>query len=171
MCILDFLNKNAALVVSICALGLTIFQARQAWKHNRLSVQPRLTTYSSLYTDEKDSHITYVTSTLKNCGLGPALIKSFTVVVGDDKISASEPTHLIDIAKRHTNGRILLEKCMFGVLRKESLLSKDETFEIAKVAFLDPTPDQLAQARTIHIIIGYESAYGEKFEYDSRAHF
>ncbi len=63
-------------VIAICALGLTIWQARIARQYNKLSVRPHLTTWIHF---NKTNHV-YVVDLLNN-GIGPAFIKDFKLLI------------------------------------------------------------------------------------------
>lgn len=63
-------------VVSVCAISLTVFQAMTARRHTRLSVQPRLE-----WRVEADTRTGVFEVTLVNVGLGPAILKSAAIAV------------------------------------------------------------------------------------------
>ncbi len=65
----------APIVVSLCAIGLTLFQAAQTRRHARLSVQPRLE-----WRVETDSAGTLGYSLVNN-GFGPAVLTDLTLAV------------------------------------------------------------------------------------------
>ena len=65
-----------AIVISVCALVLSIDSARQDREHKRLSVRPVIS-ISFSYTDDGAGF------RARNVGLGPAIVKWFTVYVDD----------------------------------------------------------------------------------------
>ena len=68
-------GDNASAIIAVCALVLTIYQARLARRHNRLSVRPLLSSFVEQVSGP-DARITF---SLVNNGLGPALVDSFEV--------------------------------------------------------------------------------------------
>src|SRR5664279_1539157 len=72
--LLTDLGAACAIIVAICSLGMTIYEARAAREHDRISVWPRI------YQTVSDSANRYV-RTVTNVGLGPAIIRSFEVQV------------------------------------------------------------------------------------------
>src|SRR3989338_4510805 len=72
-------------VVAVCALGLTVWQAAITRRHNRLSVTPHLTTWTQF----EQATGRYSIEILNN-GIGPALIKSFSVQVDGQPIVGEE---------------------------------------------------------------------------------
>lgn len=62
------------MVIALCSLGLSIYEARMSRRHDRLSVRPRL----SVSFDFNDKGTGW---TLINDGLGPARIRGLKIVV------------------------------------------------------------------------------------------
>ena len=73
---IDVLSLTA-IIISVCALFVTIFQSRQIVKHNKLSVTPHLTFDS--FVDEDEGTISL---SISNTGVGPAIISEF--ILKDD---------------------------------------------------------------------------------------
>ncbi len=75
-----------AIIVALCSLGMTIYEARATREHDRVSVWPRI------YQTVSDSAHRYI-RTVTNVGVGPAIIRSFEVQVdGVAKHSWAEVT-------------------------------------------------------------------------------
>lgn len=72
----------SSIVIAITALAVTLWQAHIARKHNRLSLAPNLIVHT-------DTGTNCCSFTLENNGLGPAVIKEFYLVVGDNEIPAA----------------------------------------------------------------------------------
>lgn len=73
------------ILVSVCAISLTIFQAASTRRHARLSVQPRL---EWRLTEETGSGLFEIS--VANVGLGPAIVRSIAVTLdGTPKSLAS----------------------------------------------------------------------------------
>ena len=69
-------------IIALCALIFAIWQGYETRKHNKLTYRPHLTTWQ-FYNSEKRLY----SLTLKNNGLGPALIQSFIVKVDGKELS------------------------------------------------------------------------------------
>lgn len=76
------LTKISSAIIALCALGYTVWQGKQAQKHNKSSFRPRLVSWSN----QDSSKGIYVVDIINN-GLGPALIESFTIKI-DGKVIA-----------------------------------------------------------------------------------
>lgn len=64
------------IVVSVCAISLTVFQAMTTRRHARLSVQPRIE-----WGIETDTRTGVFEITLVNVGLGPAIVRSLAISI------------------------------------------------------------------------------------------
>jgi hypothetical protein len=69
------------IVISICAISLTVFQAMHARRHTKLSVQPRLD-----WRVEQDVSTGTVTFSLINVGFGPAVLTEVSLYFGDEDL-------------------------------------------------------------------------------------
>lgn len=154
-------------VVGICALVTTVYQAHFSRQHNRLSVRPHLTRTTHL---EKDGlGATYMFS-FTNCGIGPAIIVDRHFFVDGERFpsysqGSEEVAALVDKVIARKFAYELLEH---GLPGKESALSPGETFTIAKIRF--PVANGVvlkvieAEINRIDIVVTYDSMYGERFE-------
>jgi hypothetical protein len=73
------------IVVSLCAIGLTVFQARATMRHMRLSVQPRLAWNIAV---ARHGEIGY---SLRNDGFGPAVLQSLTLELDGRPVGPDGP--------------------------------------------------------------------------------
>lgn len=165
---INWCSENGSLIVSICALGLTIQQIKATHKHNRLSVKPLLATtlVKDNFSTNQDEWV--VTASIRNCGLGPAIIKDFKVLLDGYSIRASTPDELGSSVKRALAADI--SGSYFGVLRHGHVLNVGESFDLAKIVVRSPTPKQQQVFEQFHVCVTYESAYGDELTYDSRMH-
>ena len=76
----NWLSANASNVIALSALAATFWQAYISRKHNKLSVKPYLTTWTTTSSDG------YVIVKIINNGVGPAHIKSFSIFVDGQKM-------------------------------------------------------------------------------------
>lgn len=67
----------APIVVSLCAISLTIFQANATRRHNRLAVQPHVDVRLTIDGDTGE-----VEMRMTNVGIGPAVINDVVLVEG-----------------------------------------------------------------------------------------
>ncbi len=162
------LKNSPSVVISVCALLLTMSQAWATRKHNRLSVQPRLTTHLHIENDITNKKVTKVIATLTNSGLGPAIIKKFEILFKDDAYSINETDEFSKLIAVNLTAQ--LAKSAIGVMRTNHVLSKDATAELMNIEILNATPLNLLELEQFHVRVTYESAYNELFIYDSRLH-
>jgi len=77
---IELLGKYGAETIALCALFFTIYQAYVQRKHNILSVQPHLTSFSH---QQVENGVGKLHLQLMNNGLGPAYIKSFSIFMDE----------------------------------------------------------------------------------------
>jgi hypothetical protein len=167
MCISSFwnwLSNNASNVIAICAFGATFWQAHLTRKHNKLSVKPYLTTWTTMSSDG------YSVLKIINNGIGPAHIKSFKILVDGQKMvgEALEPHDkclklLFPEYKYDWYGSYL------GV---GYMMRSHEERDLIAIKFIgEKMPEQVEvehRAKRVQILIKYESIYKEEDDYDSQ---
>jgi len=168
--ITEFLSRHLSTIIALCALFLTIYQSYLQRKHNRLSVKPRLSTTTEFtYTD----NMLIYKAHLINCGLGPAVIKSFNIVHGEKVIPVHHYQDFFDMLETLFVGQIHPDSRLF-VFRKEGALGLGENECIANLLIRETPEMPISKIQTLLLEYGlyieYESAYAEKFTYDSRVH-
>ena len=129
------------LVIALCAMAGTIWQAAIARKHNKLSVRPVLT----LYRRDIDG-IIYV----KNNGTGPAIVKSYEI--WKDGVLVKEEA-LMSLIPHAFEAPDLTIGCAIAVGEKIELVKSAAYFDSSHVAPL--------QALNFRIV--YESIYGQSW--------
>lgn len=77
--IIDFINKNAGLLVAILALIVAIYESYRRRRHDRLSVQPVIEGKAELFKEKAEVF-------LLNVGLGPARITEYKIYVDGNEI-------------------------------------------------------------------------------------
>lgn len=170
----DLAREYAALLVSICALFLTISQAMATRKHNRLTVRPHLATYTDNSADPERKNVRIIKVGIRNSGLGPAIIKTFEPLLDGKPLKADEPDDLFPVVEKTIPAHLMGDECHITVLRPGHVLAKDEVVPIVNLVVVPTISDDPAVLKAalnrFHIRIGYESGYGESFVYDSREH-
>lgn len=168
----DTLKNNASVAISLCALFLTVFQARATRKHNRLAVTPYLTTFVDRIYKENRQVVVHVS--LRNQGLGPAVIKDYSVIVKGKVCRPDSPHELEDLVKAALPMPLISELSYFAVLPNGYALGKGDAVVIATAViqtYMENTREQLEEAlECFQLNICYESLYKTSFTYDSREH-
>lgn len=156
--------EAAAAVIALCALGLTVWQAVVARRHNKLSVTPYLTTWS-----HSDGGNNRYQIDLLNNGIGPALIKSFLIQIDDRSISG-EGTEPIEQALKILFPQYSYQPSL-AYVANGYMMSEKESRSLAIIQFNGsplPSPDEVKHAiKKARLIIDYESIYGDKHRMDT----
>jgi hypothetical protein len=160
----------AGLIVSICALGYTAYQAYLSREHNKLSVKPSLSTWSETSFDEEIKCIVFE-ATLMNAGLGPAYIKSYEILIDEQPIYMPTFDDIHDaIQQAFPHYKFDAAKCYYGLLRKKHVVAANERTMIGKLVILPTRALDPNDLKRLNIRVVYESAYGEEQIYDSKEH-
>ncbi|TNE81241.1 MAG: hypothetical protein EP334_02535 [Gammaproteobacteria bacterium] len=147
-------------VIALCALIYSIGQGKQLQKHNRLSFRPHLTTW----THNEHRQGRYAVDLLNN-GLGPALIKTFTIKVDGKKISGNG-TEPIDKALKiiFPNDKYDAHYSYMG--ENYSMGAKDKCRVVIVQFFGEQLPSSDYVEHNLNraeLEVEYESFYGDKF--------
>jgi len=150
----------SSVVIAVCALATSIWQASLARKHSIISHRPHLTSW----THNSTSKGLYEVELLNN-GLGPALIKNFVVRV-DGKVMTGEMTEPLSKAlellfPEHPN------IANFSFMGKNYAMPAKDCCSVVSIQFTEdnlPSPQYVEnQLNRADIEIEYESFYEEKF--------
>ncbi|MBI5203795.1 MAG: hypothetical protein HZA11_02635 [Nitrospirae bacterium] len=155
----------ASSIIALCALLFSFWQGHITRKHNRISVKPHLTTW-----EESNPQEGHYKVALHNNGIGPALIKNFTIKV-DGEIIEGEKTEKIEKALE-----ILFPNLGYtsnhSWFQEGYAMSANEGKTIVEISFQNPekvNPSVVKSAiERADVIVEYESMYGEKFTFDSK---
>ncbi|MBK9595445.1 MAG: hypothetical protein IPO57_08835 [Rhodocyclales bacterium] len=153
-------------VIALCALGLTVWQAKITRYHNRLSVTPHLTTWS-----QRDVANNRYSVELLNNGIGPALVESFYIHV-DGQLISGEGMEPIEKALK-----ILFPQYQYAswqsFVAKGYMMAEKEARNLVTIVFQGekvPTPAEVEHAtKRARLLITYKSIYGDEFTLDSTA--
>ncbi|MGB7814820.1 MAG: hypothetical protein WBL28_00545 [Methylotenera sp.] len=158
------LADNSSSVIAICALALTIWQAYITRQHNKLSVAPYLTTWSHADVDNG-----FYSIEIMNNGIGPALIKTFLVYIDGVEIKGQE-SETVEKATAILFGNYPYASGN-GFLNKGYMMAEKSKHGILSIRFTGanrPNYQEFQQTiKRARLLIEYESAYKEKFSYDS----
>jgi len=145
----------AVIVISLCALGLTIWQGYITRKHNKLSVQPKLGTENELI----NGMFFYKIS---NKGLGTACVKKVDYFINGQAISFEEYSARVD--KLYDINQGVEDDFLITRFNEDMYISKDETTIIFKGKFKDnsQSTDFWNQYRDkeLRIKLHFECLYG-----------
>lgn len=153
-------------VIALCALGLTIWQAEIARRHNRLSVTPHLTTWA--HSEQATGRHSIE---ILNNGIGPALIKSFSVEVDGQPIGGegSEPIEKALEILFPQYGYVSYQSYM----ARGYMMSPKEARSLVTIQFLGaslPREEEVNHVlKRARLLIDYESIYGDKYLLDTDA--
>lgn len=161
-----WLGDNVAEIIAVCALAFTAYQAHLSRRHNRLSVAPRLSTFS--YRNSENG-IGRLQVDLSNNGLGPATIDLYQIELDGvaQDFETSEQAHLFiqDLV-----GSIGIKNSISSLLPGH-IISAGETATIVDLYFWENAGEGWSHidsiADRLSLRIKYSSMYGEKLEYHS----
>ena len=167
MCtIMELIGNNAAVIIALCALFYTAFQAHTTRKHNKLSVTPHITTF--VYNHAKPGEGS-LTSELTNNGLGPAVIKSFKIFLNGTELNIQSSEQAGKKLKEILEGKVFDHSTT--ILNNGYHVPAGEKRIIFAVRFpineKQTVKDFQQKLENLSLTIEYESIYGQKFKYDS----
>ena len=160
----EVITAISSAAIALCALAYTVWQGKQAQKHNKLSFRPHLTSWSHQNSDKG----AYAVEVMNN-GLGPALIESFIVKI-DGKIISGEGTEPIEKGLKILFPNIQYQSHQAYMANGYSMAAKEKCTVLA-IQFVVPTSlTKEAIEHTLNradLIIKYKSFYEEEFIYSS----
>ena len=162
MLVINWIGDHSAEIIAMCALFFTAYQAIVQRRHNILSVEPHITTFTHR---NKTKTTGQLQVQLLNNGLGPAFIDRFDAYLYGDACEVNEAVDRVlgDLSKNSSITTLGDEYAMPpGEIR--NLLTV--TFPIASEERLDEVEKQLNR---LDLAVHYRSAYGKKFVFDSRS--
>ncbi len=160
-------TEVSAVVIALCALFFTGWQAWITRKHNKLSVKPHLIRHTNL---NKFPNHCELSVSLKNIGLGPLFVKKMVFYHNgepfdfhdDDELEAKIWGIVGHKDFNHSSGTI----------NNGSGLEPGSEHQIFRLEFSRTFPEQCIQAAkdldAFDVVVEYESIYGDKFTHDSR---
>lgn len=146
-----------AIVISSISLIFSFLTAR----HNRKMVEPILADLYNIYHRTGKDDYSFQSYQLKNCGFGPAVIKSLTFTINDKEYK--EITSLI----RENSEKIIYDTSLSSTSMHEGgILPPKEEWVIFKICFSASSNDSFREFQrllsNISIRVDYVSIYKEK---------
>lgn len=161
----DTILALAGIIIAVCSLFFTAWQAREQIRHNHLSVEPRLNAYFS-----NDGRVNKSGLYIVNNGMGSAFISGITVLVDGKKV---EPV-MDNIFLGAVDALGLNITCFVagGPRPNDSFRVGEEIFLIEargtdKKCGADTLRLRLASLKSsrLDFILDIESMYGDKYRY------
>lgn len=173
--ILECITDHTEAIIAGCALLLTVYEGRATRKHNRLTVIPRLVGKTDFHTIAAPVAF-QMTATLVNAGIGPAIIKSFVVLSGDEQHSVKSFDDSRKVVEQIIGQPALSDWYFFVPLKGHAVKAGEEIVLAKFTSVLQETKfssreELYSTLQKVGVLITYESIYGEVFTYDSRDHF
>ena len=160
-CFWSFLGDNPAEIIALSALLLASYQGWAVRRHQRLAVRPHLA-FNELYQREPPQLLI----TLKNEGLGPAIVEKYSVFFDGEEIDTADKNCIVNLCKSLRmkgsegggsvidRGEILAVGYMLPLLRFKTSEETDLNFDNVKAH---------EEIGRVEIQIRYSSLYGQIF--------
>jgi hypothetical protein len=140
--------------IASCALGVTIWQGRQNHMHNKMSVRPKLTIMEN-YKDSGTERVIFLE--LINSGLGPAIIKNFTLIYEGRDIAQNDYKGYQDFLLKKMRG--FSDPAVFCIAPGASILT-GEHFEL--FSFCYKHGQDISFLGKLSLQVDYQSMYGDE---------
>jgi hypothetical protein len=165
------LGTSLTLVIATLGFGVAFYQSYSTRKHNRLLVKPHLLIKSPISSIQLEGYYTF-TLMVKNSGLGPALIKKFSISIGDDGEIVNGT--LLDTIRKHARDHFSAKgktRCLANFLQEGDAIDKGEEKILIQINFAREGvhPNEARQLSAIYssrikVNIDYHCHYGQKFK-------
>lgn len=166
-----FLNSHSsdwvailALIVAIISVGIAVYYNRGTLRlteaHNKKSIEPLITdlyTPNTIAEKGKNSSVSYQ---IKNCGLGPAIIKSYNF-----RLNEKDYKHVFEIYEQNLGEpKYIYDLSSVFVLEQYHIIASNESLILFDLYFKDliPAAQFHKLVREIGFSLEYETIYGEK---------
>jgi hypothetical protein len=151
----------ASAVIALTAVVFSWMQSRKTDLHNRLMVTPHISSTTLVNNDESSMILC-----LENNGIGPAIIKDFSIHVDGNLVTGEDEVKL-SLALLLMNQSII--KWGHESLTRDSFLPAGSKIELASIISEDITPDEIINLLDprYRLQITYHSIYGDKHTFDS----
>ena len=152
----------ASVFIATCALLFTAWQGWETRKHNRLSVKPFLLSSGQELIKNDLCHVEF---RLVNGGVGPAIIKSFTLLFDDEVVACNNHRAHNDFMEEKL--KFFIETVFYSMVPSNVIkVEKDVVLWDFKY---DPQHQNIKFLDRIEILIEYQSIYQDEiFILDTR---
>jgi len=150
----------ASLFVSICALGLTVYQARTTDYHNRLSVLPQLQ-----FSQVADPSGKSIEIFVENNGLGPARINGIEAYIVDDFVRFESELDWSVLAPKLKAVGVSIAEATGTTFPLRTFIRAQEKVLLLRVPTSSPEEQTVVKAGLNKLSLGfcYCSLYGDCF--------
>lgn len=162
-----FFGDNSAEIIAFCALLFTVYQFRAARHHNKLMVTPHLCIETNTEVSNQEYEMEIL---LKNSGIGPAVVKKFTILLdGKDlgEVDLNKMRSIVDdLLKKNTKGfTFKTYKSGYVMSEKDDDVLLNFIIPINLSTNIKELEKELDK---LDLYIEYESLYGSQYTFDSR---
>ncbi len=154
------LTAISAVLIAIAALIVSVSQVVLMRRHNQMSVKPQLEIYKDLFLESP------ISVTIKNNGLGTAILKSIKIHTGSKVVIFKDRASLHEMMSPRKG---------YGTI-KSYLISKNTSLAAGETIEMFSLPDsenneEVNKAFSEHVdkfrfIIEFESIYGIRYEFN-----
>ncbi|MGU9963397.1 MAG: hypothetical protein ACNYPD_04735 [Candidatus Halichondribacter symbioticus] len=161
----EIIKENAAIIVAVLALLLTVWQGMEIRKHNRLSMRPLLNiSWYDGWHDARDDGMIRGELKISNNGLGLAIIKKVVLFYEGKEISYNNNETYCEFLLELTKGY----NARIGFIMPDAIIKADE-HEILWTLEHHPKNDNIDFIHKLSLLIEYQSIYENKtFVLDGR---
>jgi hypothetical protein len=163
---------NVSIIISTCALALTLYGLWATRWHNRLSVTPHLCSFSHKLMKDDGLYLIYE---LSNNGIGPARITKFILFREGREVPRLQDElfeYVDSVVKAHLQGRVNFQINHSFDFGYDVSMKAGETRRIVELFFPGVKQEQreavLKTIKGLDARIEYQSFYGQKFAFDTR---
>lgn len=157
-------------VISVCALGLTLWGIREGRRQNKLAARPHLVAHRKMDWNDDGCVFTYE---LCNHGFGPARLKKFILLLDDKPFECPKGKDLVDeFFANRLSGKFEYSLPSTGVPNGGYSILPGHTYQVVKL--LIPGLQRSEQSKLDGVFNGmdlrveYESFHEEEFVFDTR---
>ena len=160
------MNLSPEMVIALCALGLTLYQAWLTRRHNRLSVMPHLDWTRARQRSDDGIALRFL---LINTGIGPAIIKRREFLIAGKLFVSSGRDCIEDLATHCFGGKLTYRVRQHSLLGIGAIVPAGHHVCVAEVFFpgLKPADESQIEACLQPLVfeVAYESFYRERFRF------
>ncbi|MBT9515535.1 MAG: hypothetical protein IV112_02510 [Methyloversatilis discipulorum] len=160
-------------VISLCALSFTAYQAHLQRAHNRLSVSPSLAVFSEESADPEYPGAVRVRLLLQNNGLGPAVLDSLALIIGAKKIRLRDHNHFRRVVKEALGRLYCTDRWLATYGGGHAIKAGDAVLLADFTLSLDP-PVSGGEVQALFDWMGlevhYRCMYGKRGRYNTHEH-
>ncbi|MET0013052.1 MAG: hypothetical protein ABW088_05310 [Sedimenticola sp.] len=158
----NFIGCYVSEIIALCAFGIAVWQGYVIRAHNKISVRPHIIVEPIVQWNEPQVQIL-----LENVGIGPAMIKSYKVLLDGEEVDLSVKTALTNMISA-----LDIPEISYGggkVLSNNDAIRQGKTETALSITTKEEYDDKFdnsgahKELERVQILIEYESLYGKSF--------